>query len=88
MGSWGFCLPICPGLYLVGAENQLKVQTSIHTDVLGEEREHHVVHPEERDKEQRGLRQPPVESGGMSGGLGASGGPPALRDKPFPRPWS
>lgn len=77
MGTWGFCLPISPRVYLVGAEDQLEVQPGVHTDVLGEECKHHVVYPKERDEEQRGLRQPPAESGGMSGGLGADGGPAA-----------
>lgn len=88
MGTWGFCLPISPSQYLVGAEDQLKVQPGIYTDVLRKERKHHVVHPEERDEEQRGLRQPPAESGGMSGGLGAGDGPDALQDNPFPSAWS
>lgn len=89
MGTRGFCLPISPGLYLVGAEDQLEVQPGVHTDVLGEECEDHIVHPEERDKEQRGLRQPPAESGGISGGgVCAGDGPAALQDKPFPRAWS
>lgn len=60
-GTWGFSLPTSPTLYLVGAEDQLEVQPDVHTDVLGEERKHHVMNPKERDEQQRGLCQPPVE---------------------------
>lgn len=57
----GFQLPISPHLHLVGTKDQLKVQPGVHTDVLREERKHHIVHPKEGDEEQCGLGQPPAE---------------------------
>ena len=50
----GFQLLISPHLHLVGTKDQLKVQPGVHTDVLREERKHHIVHPKEGDEEQCG----------------------------------
>lgn len=46
--------------HLERAQAELNEDPSLGSRVFGEHGEHHVVHPEERDEQQRGLGEPPA----------------------------
>lgn len=48
------------GFHLEGAQAQLDEDASLGARVLGQDGKHHVVHPEERDEQQRGLGESPA----------------------------
>lgn len=49
--------------HLEGAQAELDEDAGLGARVLGQDGEQHVVHPEERDEQQRGLGQPPGRTG-------------------------
>lgn len=56
------------GGYLERAKAELDAQPQTHVEVIRQEVEHHIVRPEERDKQQGGLSQTPEagEGGGRA----------------------